>query len=368
MICQNDQKIREFILEMQKKAFKCNIGGQRHVQLTDQLIAGINIPGLERELLEMPNCSFQDARTACVNYEAVNELDIQSMKISNNLLSHHDEIQSQGQSNLHLIATCAKCSGGMKIQRIQLQVQGDPVFLKRRVIPYGLQEAVHKTLNDLCAKDIIEIIQSSAYGASIVTPRKSDGKTPRICSDYRLTLNSRLLNQMCTAVEAEDVLNRLHSSKVFSKIDPTDAYLQNLLDQSSSILTTIKTPFSLFKCKFLPFGPCCSPAIFQEVMNKVVSDLEGVEVYQDDLIAHDCDEECREISDANSRCQLQEQGESVPIPVVNYNANEYTLDNTNSLSDTLSDRHRMNLRTKRTIDHRHLDSNLSSDGCGVYMN
>ncbi|VDP53847.1 unnamed protein product [Schistosoma margrebowiei] len=48
----------------------------------------------------MPNCSFQDARTACINYEAVNELDIQSMKISNTLLSRPDELQSQSQSNL----------------------------------------------------------------------------------------------------------------------------------------------------------------------------------------------------------------------------------------------------------------------------
>ncbi|VDO65275.1 unnamed protein product [Schistosoma curassoni] len=48
----------------------------------------------------MPNCSFQDARIACIIYEAVNELDFQSTKISNTLLSRHDEIQSQGQSNL----------------------------------------------------------------------------------------------------------------------------------------------------------------------------------------------------------------------------------------------------------------------------
>ncbi|VDO80326.1 unnamed protein product [Schistosoma curassoni] len=100
LIRQNDQKFEEFILGFQKQAAKCNFGDQLHVQLTGQLTAAINIPGLERELLEMPNCSFQDARTACGNYEAVNELDIQSMKISNNLLSHHDEIQSQGQSNL----------------------------------------------------------------------------------------------------------------------------------------------------------------------------------------------------------------------------------------------------------------------------
>ncbi|VDP70986.1 unnamed protein product [Schistosoma curassoni] len=105
MVRQNVQKVREFILELQKQAAKCNFGDQLHVQLRDRLIAGINIPGLERGLLRMPNCSLQDARTACINYEAVNELDIQSMKISNTLLSRHDEIQSQGQSNLRSFNT-----------------------------------------------------------------------------------------------------------------------------------------------------------------------------------------------------------------------------------------------------------------------
>ncbi|CAI2735531.1 unnamed protein product [Schistosoma spindalis] len=188
-----------------------------------------------------------------------------------------------------LIATCAKCSGDMKIQPIKLQVQGDPVILNRRIIPYGLRDAVHKTLNDLCAKGIIEPVQSSAWGTPIVTPLKLDGKTPRICGDYRLTLNSHLLKQTCTTVEAEDIVNRLHGSKVFSKFDLKDAYLQIPLDQSSSILTTIKTPFGLFKYNFLPFGLSCSPAIFQEVMNNVISDLEGVEFYQDDLIVHGSD-------------------------------------------------------------------------------
>ncbi|VDP80683.1 unnamed protein product [Schistosoma mattheei] len=48
----------------------------------------------------MPNCSFQDSKTACLNCEAVNELYIQSMKISNTLLGRQDEIQSRGQSKL----------------------------------------------------------------------------------------------------------------------------------------------------------------------------------------------------------------------------------------------------------------------------
>ncbi|VDO90564.1 unnamed protein product [Schistosoma curassoni] len=63
--------------------------------------------------------------------------------------------------------------------------------------------------------------------------------------------------------------------------------------------------------------------------------------------------------------QFQEPGESVSISVVNSNANEHILNNTEPLSNTLSDRHRMNLRRRRTIDYRHLDSNLSCGGCVV---
>ncbi|VDP09652.1 unnamed protein product [Schistosoma margrebowiei] len=63
--------------------------------------------------------------------------------------------------------------------------------------------------------------------------------------------------------------------------------------------------------------------------------------------------------------QFQKPGESIPISVVNFNANEHILDNTESLSNTLSDRHRINLRKRRTTDYKHLDSNLSCGGCGV---
>ncbi|CAH8673058.1 unnamed protein product [Schistosoma rodhaini] len=114
MIRQDNQKVKDFILELQRQAAKCNFGDQLHVQLRDRLIAGINIPGLEKELLRMPNCSFQDARTACINYEAVNELDIQSMKISNTLLSRHDELQSQGRSNLRSFNRDCYSRGNMK--------------------------------------------------------------------------------------------------------------------------------------------------------------------------------------------------------------------------------------------------------------
>lgn len=48
------------------------------------------------------------------------------------------------------------------VEVIKIQVNVDPVLLKRGIIPYGPREAVNKTLDDLCSNGIIEPIQSSA--------------------------------------------------------------------------------------------------------------------------------------------------------------------------------------------------------------
>lgn len=68
---QNNQKVKGFILGLQKQAAKWYFGNQIDVQLRDRLVVGINIPNLERKLIQMPKCSFQYVRTVCNNYETV---------------------------------------------------------------------------------------------------------------------------------------------------------------------------------------------------------------------------------------------------------------------------------------------------------
>lgn len=102
-----------------------------------------------------------------------------------------------------LIAVCAECSGSMRIRAIKLEVRGGSAFLRRRIIPHDLQEAVHRILNDLCEKHMAEPITSLAWSTPTFMPLKSYGKTLSICDDYKLTLNSRLLKKTCTMVKAE---------------------------------------------------------------------------------------------------------------------------------------------------------------------
>ncbi|CAH8483492.1 unnamed protein product [Schistosoma turkestanicum] len=266
MIRQNDQNVKEFILELQKQAVKCSDSRVKMNGVSKKNYKG-NQKG-ETKFGKCLSCGKLHSRYYCTFRNAKC---FRCGKIGH--------IQAVCKATVHFASSSTKACN------LDPNNSVDP----NDHLSLSTISKVHKTLNDLCTKSVIEPVQSSAWGTPIVTPLKSDDKTHRICGDYRLTLNSRLLKQTCTTVEAEDFLNRLHGSKVFSKVDLKDAYLQIPLDQSSSILTTINTPFGLFKYNFLPFGLSCSPAIFQEVMNKVVSDLEGVEVYQDDLIVHGAD-------------------------------------------------------------------------------
>ena len=70
----------------------------------------------------------------------------------------------------------------------------------------------------------------------------------------------------------------------FSKIDLKNAFLQTLLDENSKEFTTINTMFGLYQYNFLPFGLNVSPSVFQETIDAIVNNIDGVKAYQDDLI------------------------------------------------------------------------------------
>ncbi len=53
-----------------------------------------------------------------------------------------------------------------------------------------------------------------------------------------------------------------------------------------NLVATINTPFGPYRCRFLPFGLSASPAIFQQVIDDIISGISGVVAYQDDIIVY----------------------------------------------------------------------------------
>ena len=183
-----------------------------------------------------------------------------------------------------LIAQCSNNRGGMKVKPARLETEGDPVFLKRRVLPYGIRDCVCESINRMEREGALTRVDSSAWATPIVVARKSDGNTPRICGDYRLTLNPRLRRCATTTEEPEDVMKSLQGSCYYSKIDLANAYLQIPLEPESKALTTINTPWGLYQYNFLPFGLHVSPGIFQTAIDGILDGIDGVRAYQDDVI------------------------------------------------------------------------------------
>lgn len=73
----------------------------------------------------------------------------------------------------------------------------------------------------------------------------------------------------------------MHGNKIFSQLDLRDAYLQVELDSDSKKLANINTHKGLFEVQRLPFGVESAPAIFQKLMDELIS---GLKAYLDDLI------------------------------------------------------------------------------------
>ncbi|VDP70522.1 unnamed protein product [Echinostoma caproni] len=77
-----------------------------------------------------------------------------------------------------LVVKCSNNTGGMNLQLAKLEVNGEPIFLKRRVIPYAQRDGVLQALEKMERDGIITRVTSSTWATPIVIAIKSDGKTP----------------------------------------------------------------------------------------------------------------------------------------------------------------------------------------------
>ncbi|XP_044753372.1 uncharacterized protein K02A2.6-like [Coccinella septempunctata] len=70
-------------------------------------------------------------------------------------------------------------------------------------------------------------------------------------------------------------------------MDLSDAYQQICLDEESKELTTIVTHKGLFKYNRLTYGISSAPSKFRKLMESLLSGLEGVVVFLDDILVTD---------------------------------------------------------------------------------
>ena len=162
-----------------------------------------------------------------------------------------------------------------------------PTRQTARRLPFAVRQEVAQQLKEMQDSNVIQP-SNSPWASPIVLVRKKDG-TLRICVDYR-KLNSITKSDKFPLPRIDDLLDQLGKSKYFSTLDLAAGFWQIRMSNSSKEKTAFITQNGLFEFQVMPFGLTNAPAVFQRLMQRVISDLnppEGpdfVGVYIDDLL------------------------------------------------------------------------------------
>ena len=128
--------------------------------------------------------------------------------------------------------------------------------------------------------------EPTEWVSQMAVVHKPNGKL-RICI-YPQPLNAALKREHYWLPVLDDVLPKLEDAKIFSKLDVKEAYWRVRLDETSSKLTTMITPFGRYMWKRLPFGLEVLSEIFQRKIDEALGDLDGVFNIVDDVVIVGC--------------------------------------------------------------------------------
>ena len=130
--------------------------------------------------------------------------------------------------------------------KIYVDPGAQPKYCKARSVPYAMRGKVEEKLERLVSEGIIEPVQFADWAAPIVPVVKSDGKSLRICGDFKLTMNQASKLDRYPIPKVEDLFAKLTGEKAFTKLDMSQAYQQLLLDKESRKYAVITTHRGLF--------------------------------------------------------------------------------------------------------------------------
>ncbi|XP_036324968.1 uncharacterized protein K02A2.6-like [Rhagoletis pomonella] len=164
---------------------------------------------------------------------------------------------------------------------LQLKPNAVPKYFKARPLPFSQMEAFKREAQRLVDKGIWKPLHFSNWAAPIVVVPKTNGRI-RICGIK--ALNAQLDVDQYPIPRVEELFQTLRGSKLFTKIDLSDAYFQVEMDEASKKLTVVNTPAGLFEYQRLPFGVASAPAIFQRLLEQIIVNIPRCVNYLDDII------------------------------------------------------------------------------------
>ena len=151
-----------------------------------------------------------------------------------------------------------------------------------RLPPYK-RDAMKSEVEFLLRNGLAEPSDSSWASPCILVPKPD--KSFRLCTDYR-KLNSVTIKDSYPLPRIDDIIDVIGNARFLTTIDLLKGYYQVPLTENAKKASAFITPAGLYQYTVLPFGMTNAVATFQRLMNNIVSDLDGVDVYIDDIVVH----------------------------------------------------------------------------------
>jgi len=180
---------------------------------------------------------------------------------------------------------------------IKLEPGAQPTFRNHhRLSPQDMDELrVH--LKDLLDHGFIRE-SHSPFGAPILFAKKAGDVKRRLCIDYR-DLNRITIKDRYPLPRVDELLDRLHGARYFSKLDLRSGYHQVRIADEDIEKTAFNTRYGQFEFLVMPFGLTSAPSTFMALMNHILRPyLDKFAVaYLDDVLIYSrtLDEHCEHV-------------------------------------------------------------------------